>query len=169
MNQNPTDCTKDKIISLIGFILLCFIVGSISSVLMQDSLDDWYPNLVKSPHSPANEVFAPVWAILYTFMGIAIWLIWDEKQNPLFASAVLAFFVSLIFNVGWTFSFFFLRNPVLGFADILLLDFTVLLSCFFFYKIKRLAGLLFVPYLMWLMFATYLNAYIIWANQSMWW
>ncbi len=166
MSQNPINCSKDQIISLIGFILLCFIIGSISSILMQDSLLNWYPNLVKSPYSPANEVFAPVWAILYTLMGISIWLIWDEKQHPMFASAVLVFFVGLILNVGWTFCFFFLKNPLLGFADIIALDFTVFLSFLFFYKIKRLAGLLFIPYLIWLFFATYLNGYVLWANQG---
>ena len=167
MAQCPTEYSKDKIVSLLGFILLCFIVGSISSVLMQDSLTSWYPTLIKSPHNPPNEVFAPVWAILYTLMGIAIWLIWDEKHNPVFANAVLAFFVGLILNIGWTFSFFFLKNPILGFADVLMLDFAVLLAVIFFYKIKKLAGILLIPYLVWLLFATYLNAYIIWLNPNL--
>ncbi len=168
MTQNLTTDNKNKenkVFSLIGFILLCFIIGGIGSVFMQDSLTSWYPNLIKSPYSPANEVFAPVWTILYTLTGISIWLIWDHKNHPLFFDAALVFFVGLILNVGWTFCFFFLKNPLLGFADIIALDFSAMLLLFFFCKIRKAAGLLLIPYLAWLFFATYLNGYIIWANQ----
>lgn len=161
------NCSKEQIFSLIGFILLCLMIGTISSALMQDSLGSWYQSLIKAPNTPPKEFFAPIWTIFYTLMGISIWLIWDEKDHHLFPNAVLVFFIGLILNAAWTFFFFFLKNPLLGFADIIGLDFAVLLSIIFFFKIRKLAGVLLMPYLIWLLFATYLNGYVVWANPFM--
>lgn len=152
------------IFMLIFFIFLCLMVGVISSAFMKDSLTVWYSALVHSPLSPPNELFAPVWTFLYTIMGIAFWQVWKRRTSPFFPQAVLLFFVGLFLNGIWTFFFFYLENPLLGLVNILGLDFAVILTTYFFFKISRFAGILFLPYVAWLLFATYLNAYIVWAN-----
>lgn len=154
------------IVVLGGFIFLCLLTGMVSSYFMTDGLQNWYPALIKSPLSPPDWLFAPVWTVLYILMGTAVWLMWREReaQSDTFPVAMTMFLVQLFLNGVWTFCFFYLQNPVLGLAEIIGLDLALILTVFVFFKMSRAAGVLLFPYALWLAFATYLNGYIVWAN-----
>ncbi|MBR5002058.1 MAG: tryptophan-rich sensory protein, partial [Bacteroidaceae bacterium] len=108
---------------------------------------------------PPNLVFPIVWSILYLLMGISAGLVsgsGDETRRLV----LTVFVVQLVLNFLWCITFFTMRNPLLGLIDILLLDAMVLLYIVLSYRVHRTASYLFVPYIVWLMMATYLNAYI---------
>jgi len=96
-------------------------------------------------------------------MGISIGLILNSKEgNKKFLTALFA--VQLFLNFTWSISFFYLQNPLLGFINIILLDLGVLYYAFKCYPTQKVSRILFVPYILWLSLATYLNAYILIYN-----
>lgn len=153
-----------SLIALGAFIILCIMTGMLSSIFTTEGLIKWYPSLVKSPFNPPNGIFAPVWSVLYILMGVSVWLAWRNRENKDFISAFVIFIVQLIFNFLWTFCFFYLQSPLLSLIDIVLLDVSLGLMVWFFARLSKTAAFLLFPYAVWLLFATYLNAYIVYAN-----
>ena len=96
-------------------------------------------------------------------MGISIGLILNSKEGNK-KNLIVLFVVQLFLNFTWSISFFYLQNPLLGFINIILLDLGVLYYAFKCYPTNRISGILFVPYILWLFLATYLNAYILIYN-----
>lgn len=118
---------------------------------------DWYASLTKPPWNPPGWVFAPVWTTLYMLMGIAAWLVWRRAG---FAGARLAlglFTVQLVLNGLWSYIFFGIQRPGLALVEIIALWFAILATSFSFRKIHATAGVLFLPYLLWVTFAAALN------------
>lgn len=152
-----------KVLAIIIPILLCFSVGLTASYFQMDSIQHWYPYLNKPVLTPPNIVFPIAWSILYLCMGVSIGLIllkWDGRRIIL----IRLFIIQLFLNFAWSFLFFYLHNPFLGLVDIILLDVVVLIYVIRSYSIKRISSYLFIPYLLWIFFATYLNAYILMYN-----
>ena len=119
----------------------------------------WYEGLAKPPLIPPNGVFGPVWTILYALMAFAIWRVLSaDPAIPGRGSAIALFFIQLGLNCLWSFSFFAARSPAAGLVNILVLDAAVLATIVMFARIDRLAAWCLVPYLCWIVFATYLNA-----------
>ncbi|MEE1298308.1 MAG: TspO/MBR family protein [Muribaculaceae bacterium] len=144
-------------------IAICFAVGYTARVFQADSLAEWYPLLEKPGLTPPDSVFPIAWGIIYVCMGISIGLISNElgfRRNPL----ISLFVMQLALNFLWSISFFYMMNPMLGFINILLLDIVVLMYTFNACKVNRLSAWLFLPYILWLAFATYLNGYIYMYN-----
>ena len=141
------------------WVIVCFAVGLCASYLQNEALMMWYPLLRRSPLTPPNIVFPIVWSILYLLMGISAGLVQGSGHETR-RLVMTVFIVQLVFNFLWCITFFTLRNPLLGFLDILLLDAMVLLYIVLSYRVNRLASYLFVPYIAWLLMATYLNLYI---------
>lgn len=147
------------VVAIPVWVVVCFAVGLTASYLQNESLTMWYPLLHRSPLTPPNLVFPIVWSILYLLMGISAGLVsgsGDETRRLV----LTVFVVQLVLNFLWCITFFTMRNPLLGLIDILLLDAMVLLYIVLSYRVHRTASYLFVPYIVWLMMATYLNAYI---------
>lgn len=147
-----------KSIIIIFSIAVCLFIGITASYLQSDSISTWYPLLEKSPLSPPNMVFPIVWSILYVLMGISIGLILignHPKRTPI----VLIFAIQLMLNFLWSFTFFYLQNPLVGLIDILLLDIVVIVYVFKSFSVNRASAWLCVPYLAWLALATHLNWY----------
>ena len=141
------------------WVIVCFAVGLLASYLQNEALMMWYPLLWRSPLTPPNIVFPIVWSILYLLMGISAGLVQGSGHETR-RLVMTVFIVQLVFNFLWCITFFTLRNPLLGFLDILLLEAMVLLYIVLSYRVNRLASYLFVPYIAWLLMATYLNLYI---------
>lgn len=152
-----------KIITIVISITICLFIGVTASYLQNDSIDSWYPLLEKSPLSPPNIVFPIVWTILYILMGISIGLILI-KNHPKRIPLVLVFAIQLMLNFLWSFFFFYLQSPMVGFINILLLDMVTILYVFKSYSVNRASAWLCVPYLAWLALATHLNWYILEFN-----
>lgn len=131
-------------------------VGYLSRLLQADALREWYPTLVRSPLSPPNVLFPIVWTVLYLLMGVSL----GECFRTGNMRAVVPWVLQLATNLLWSFVFFWLRDPLLGVATIILL---IVLTLWYMSSAGRTsswAAWLMMPYLLWLLFATYLNWYV---------
>lgn len=116
----------------------------------------WHYNLTKPPLAPPDWIFPPVWSILYFSMLVALLLyLFKPAQNK--KSGYIYFAVQLILNLLWAIVFFYLKNMFLALIVIILLDIFVILTIKSFYKVSKISGLILIPYLIWILFATYLN------------
>ena len=116
----------------------------------------WYYNLTKPPLAPPDWIFPPVWSILYFSMLVALLLyLFKPTQNK--KSGYIYFAVQLILNLLWAIVFFYLKNMFLALIVIILLDIFVILTIKSFYKVSKISSLILIPYLIWILFATYLN------------
>lgn len=152
-----------KVISILLPVLICFLIGFTANYLQQDAIKTWYPYLNKPELTPPNIVFPIAWSIIYLCMGISIGLIYlsdSIKKKKL----IVLFCIQLFFNFAWSFLFFYLQNPLLGFIDILILDICVTIYAVKSYPEKKISSILFWPYIIWIYFATYLNGYILLNN-----
>ena len=147
------------------FTALCFVVGGISSLFQASAMREWYPLLEKSPLTPPGVVFPIAWSLLYLCIGIAGGLT-VTSDSSLRRPMVRLWMAQLAFNFAWSLLFFTFRNPFLGMLDIVILDILVMLYLVRALRHERPAGWLFVPYLVWLLFATYLNGYVLAANGT---
>jgi tryptophan-rich sensory protein len=123
----------------------------------------WYVALQKPMGTPPGIVFPVAWTLLYLLMGIAVARV-ARTSHPLRQAALRLFYLQLLLNAAWTVFFFGLQQPVFALVDLLMLDAAVLLTLLVFRRIDRVAGALLLPYLLWIAFATYLNAGIVWLN-----
>ena len=148
-------------------VIICLTVGFFSGKITQSSITTWYPTLVKPVFNPPNWVFAPVWTMLYTFMGIAAGLIWNEIENKTkeVKIALQYFILQLGLNALWSYLFFGLQNLVLTSIEIILL-LLILVECYKLFKpINATAAKLFIPYIVWVSFATLLTCSILYLNN----
>lgn len=144
-------------------IIICFCTGFIGASFQKEAILEWYPSLNKSPLNPPNYTFGIVWSILYVMMGTSIGLIAaskDKSKNYL----ILLFIAQLLLNAIWSILFFYLRNPLFGMIDIVLLDLFIIIFAITAYRNHKLSSLLFIPYIIWVTFASYLNLYILLNN-----
>lgn len=139
-----------NIVKLIISIVICELAGIIGAIFTASSVNTWYVSLNKPSFNPPNWIFSPVWIILYLLMGIAFYLVWKQANKKLF-------FGQLILNALWPVLFFGLKCPFLAFIVIVILWILILLTLIDFYKIEKRAGLLLIPYLLWVSFAAVLN------------
>lgn len=115
---------------------------------------EWYQGLEKPSWNPPSWVFGPVWTLLYILMGIAVWLVWKERG---FSTGVYLFIAQLVLNAVWSWLFFGLNRPDLAFYEIIVLWLLILLTMIVFWRARPAAGALFIPYLLWVSFASVLN------------
>ncbi|MCW9707231.1 TspO/MBR family protein [Fodinibius salsisoli] len=150
--------TSKKIIVLIGWITLCSLAGIFGA---QFEPGQWYELLQKPAWTPPDWVFPVVWPILYLLMGISAWFIWKKPSTSLFQKEFRWFYLQLLLNALWSWLFFGLHLIGLALAEIMLLwgaTFTVIVL---FYKKDRIAGILLIPYLIWVSYASALT-FAIW-------
>lgn len=127
--------------------------------------EQWYKDLKKAPWNPPNYWFGIVWSTLYTLMAISAALVlFNKKCKGFLCPPMKLFLVQLFFNLTWTSVFFTLRMPTLALLDLLLIIGLSVWTLIEFYKINKLAGLLLVPYVAWLLVALSLNSYIVIYN-----
>lgn len=153
-----------KIIVMIG---TCLAVGTLAGMATQSSVDTWFPTLKKPPFNPPAAVFPIVWSLLYVMMGVAAGLVWgqiDVRRDDV-RKALRFFAIQLALNALWSFLFFGIHNPMLALIEIILLWLMIYETYALFRKINKIAGYLFIPYLVWVTFATVLNASIWWLNK----
>jgi len=132
--------------------------GFIGSFFTSRSIPIWYAGLNKPSFTPPNQLFAPVWTILYLLMGVSAFIIWRKGLHEQQVKVALSIFmVQLILNVFWSVIFFGLRLPFVAFVEIILLWVTILLTILHFRKVSVTAALLLMPYIIWVTFATLLN------------
>lgn len=142
-------------------ILVPVIVGGISGLIISKSID--YNSLIKPPFSPPSIVFPIVWTILYILMGVSYGILKDKKV--LDEKSKIIYYLQLFVNALWPILFFTLKYRLFAFIWIILLDILVIIMIIAFYKKNKLSGILQIPYLVWTLFASYLNLYIYLLNK----
>ncbi len=148
----------NEIPKLLISIIICQFAGVIGSVFTTPAIPTWYATLVKPSFTPPNWIFSPVWISLYLLMGISAFLVWRRGiENPQVNLALRFFIIQLVLNSIWSVLFFGLRSPLLGFIEIVLLWIFILLTVFYFFRVSKTAGILLLPYLLWVSFAAALN------------
>lgn len=148
-------------------VVTCLALGYLSGMVTQSSIKTWYPTILKPSFNPPNWLFAPVWSTLFVFMGIAGGLVWskiDVKKEEV-QKALVFFAIQLVLNSLWSILFFGLKNPMLALIEIVLLWLVIYETFVKFNKIDKIAGYLFIPYLIWVGFAAILNLNIWWLNR----
>lgn len=145
-------------LKLISAILICEIIGIIGSLFTIPAISGWYAYLAKPELAPPNWIFGPVWTLLFMLMGIAMYLIWKkglERRDIKIALGVFA--CQLLLNLLWSIIFFGLRSPGGAFIEIIFLLLAILTTIIVFAKISKPAAWLLAPYILWVIFAAYLN------------
>lgn len=147
---------------LLADIIITFIIGNIFSVFATGSMKK-FVNIKKPVLSPPGIIFPIVWSILFILMGISLYII--KNSNDLDKNkAVFVYFTQLIINSLWTLFFFILDFKLFSFIWIILLILLVIYMLILFRSIDKKAFYLNIPYLLWLIFASYLNLSIYLLN-----
>jgi tryptophan-rich sensory protein len=156
-----------RILRIAVVLMTCLVVGYLSGMVTRESITTWYPTLNKPFFNPPNWVFAPVWTVLYIMMGIAGGLVWNKQETDEknVTTAFKYFIIQLALNAIWSLIFFNLHNPLLALIEIVLLWLMIYETYNQFKKIDSRAGMLLLPYLAWVSFATILNGAVWWLNR----
>jgi len=149
---------------LLVSLIIPLMVGYLGSLLTDNSVSTWYLNINKPAFNPPSWVFGPVWTVLFVLMGLAFYFVWQQGYSPGLLLPWAVYFLQLLFNLLWSFFFFWLRNPLLGLVDIALLLVLIIINIVLFYRRRRLSGFLLLPYLLWVSFASILNLAIVIMN-----
>ncbi len=141
-------------LTLILAIILAATIGSMASTIAGH--DFWYLSLEKSRLNPPSYVFAIVWPLLYILMMVSSYLTYKKVFS--------IFIIQLFFNAIWSWLFFRFQMPLVALLDIYLLIAINIYIIYLMYKESKLAFFLFIPYVMWISFASYLNLFIVINN-----
>lgn len=152
-------------LGLLGWIVPCFAASAIGAVASFDA-GPFYERLARPDWAPPAGAFGPVWSALYLLMAIAAWLVWREPASPGRTRALELFVVQLAVNALWSWLFFRWRTGALAMVDTLLLLLLLVATVATFWRIRPLAGVLLLPYLAWVSFATALTWSVWRANPG---
>ena len=152
---------SDKVKTYIKSILIPVAIGGIVGLFISSSMD--YGELVKPELAPPSILFPIVWTILYILMGVSYGIL--ETNDKVDEEINRIYYLQLVVNALWPIAFFILKWRLFAFFWILLLAILVLIMVIRFYKKNKVAGILQIPYLLWTLFATYLNLSIYLLNK----
>jgi translocator protein len=154
-----------NIFKLCSSVLVCLAVGFAGSFFTNSSIGSWYVTLKKPFFNPPSWIFAPVWTMLYVLMGVSAFIIWRKGlDKERVRHALFAFIVQLTLNALWSPVFFGMKSTLAGLGVIIFLWMAISTTIFLFYRISKLASFLLLPYILWVSFATVLNAAIFALN-----
>ncbi len=148
----------NRYLKLIVCITLPVLVGGISGFATGSSIGTWYVTLNKPFFNPPNYLFGPVWTTLYILMGISFFMILQTPISDLRKKAIRIFCIQLFLNFWWSFIFFKFQLLGLALIEIILMWIAILNMIIIFKKINATASYLQIPYILWVSFATILNA-----------
>ncbi|MCM1133443.1 MAG: tryptophan-rich sensory protein [Ruminococcus flavefaciens] len=154
---------KANLTDLLIFIVSAELIGAVSA-LLAGSFKDFYAEIIRPPFSPPSWVFPVVWAVLYALMGISSYMIYISR-GALYKEALAVYAIQLAVNFSWSIIFF--RFRLLGTSAVvaILLAVLVAIMVYMFAKIRKTAGLINIPYLLWSIFAAYLSIGTVFLNN----
>ncbi len=144
----------NKRVSVFPLVFLALVLGGLAS--SNTSTDVWYQALNKSDLNPPGYVFGIVWPILYILMSVSAYRTFTDTGR--------VFFIQLVFNTAWSWMFFSFHMPLVALLNIWLLIYLNASLTLKMFKIDRLSAILYSPYVLWLLFASYLNLFIVLNN-----
>jgi len=151
---------------LAASVVLCMLAGFIGKIFTTPKIGGWYAGINKPSFNPPNWLFGPVWTLLYVMMAIALYLVWRKGLAAKGVKVALAvFLIQLALNTLWSFAFFGAQSPLAGLVVIVALWAMIAASIAAFAPVSRAAAVLLVPYIIWVSFATVLNAAIYLLNR----
>lgn len=143
--------------SMVGLVVSVGITFSAAFIGSRFPVDEWYAALTKPAWNPPNWIFGPVWGLLYLLMAIAAWLVWRESGFSGAGLPLAIFGIQLVLNAAWSWIFFGLHALGIALVEILILWAAILWTMLAFWKVSPISGVLLVPYLLWVTFASFLN------------
>ena len=152
---------SSQLVGLFGWLLAVFAAGALGAVASVDAAS-FYAQLTKPAWAPAASVFGPVWSALYALMGVAAWLVWRSPGPK--GVALGSFGAQLAANALWSWLFFAWHRGALAAVEVLVLLALIVATIAAFWGTSRLAGLLLVPYLVWVSFASVLT-WVVWRSN----
>lgn len=135
------------------YLFLPIILGTLVGFIISNYMD--YNELIKPVLAPPKILFPIAWTIIYLLMGLSYYIFkknaYDTKKED------FIYYIQLIVNLLWSIIFFVLKNRLLAVIWIILLDILVIYMIYLFYKKVKISAYLNIPYLIWILFATYLT------------
>lgn len=155
---------KNQIFTLILCLAIPLLAWVIGSWFTTPAIGEWYAMLIKPEFVAPNRAFAPVWTVLFILMWVSLFLVAkdgiQEKDKP----TMRYFLIQLFLNILWSILFFYIQSPLLAFIEIIILWVFVLVTAYEFGKINKRAWWLFLPYILRVIFAGFLNYYVMILN-----
>lgn len=142
-----------KNISSLFYLFLPLLLGGLVAFLIKDSID--YTSLVRPPLAPPKILFPIAWTIIYLLMGVSYYIYKKEYEENDIVDVI--YYLQLIVNALWSILFFLWKARFIAILWIVLLDVLVVFLLYFFLYRKKISAILNIPYLLWILFATYLT------------
>lgn len=152
--------TFKKTISLVVITAIILLLGFINPLIFTPLNMEWYNSLKQSALTPPSFLFIYVWLFLYIVQAVSIWLIYVSENVEVRTKAINLFIAQMGLNILWSYLFFEMKSIGPSLIDIIIMDIIVIICIILFYKISKIASILLLPYIGWLLLATYLNFYI---------
>ena len=138
-------------------LIIPLAIGFTGSFFTSGSVGTWYTTLNKPSFNPPNWIFAPVWTILFIMIGISFYIAWSKGFLTRKWIPISIYALNLLLNLLWSLLFFGLKTPLISFIEIIALWIVIVVNIIIFYKISKVSGILMIPYLLWVSFASVLN------------
>jgi tryptophan-rich sensory protein len=139
------------------FLVLAFAAAALGALATATSVDTWYPTLRKPDWNPPSWIFSPVWTFLYLLMAVATWRAWRTEDVVTARRTVSLYSAQLTLNALWSILFFGLRQPGAALLEIIVLWALLVLILLRYWRLDRVAAVLWIPYVAWVTFAAFLN------------
>jgi len=149
---------------VVGSVIVCLAVGAIGSLATAAAVNSWYATLTKPWFTPPGWIFGPVWTVLYILMGLSLARLLLAARGRHRAEALITFSGQLIFNLLWSPLFFGAHVIAAALVVIVLMWIGIAATIGYAWRVDRPAALLLVPYILWVSFASILNAALWWLN-----
>lgn len=149
-----------QVVGLIAWLAICSVASAIGAFGSLQA-GTFYTALIRPEWAPPPWIFGPVWTVLYVIMAVAAWSVWRVQGFRRARLALTLFLVQLVFNALWSWLFFAWNDGALAFFDIVVLWCLIVATIAAFWRWRPLAGVLLLPYWLWVSFASVLN-YSIW-------
>ena len=146
---------KNKFISFILFFIITYSASFIGGMATISFKEPWYSQLIKSNYNPPDWIFAPVWTTLYLMMTLAIWFFWHSKNRDM--KTIYIYFIHIVFNTTWSIIFFGLHQILFALIVLLALIFLIIILILRFKRVNLVSYYLMIPYLLWTLYALFLN------------
>ena len=147
-------------------LMIPLFFGVLGGLITINSVRTWYPGIQKPSWNPPNWLFGPVWSTLFIIIGISAYLVWRKRDKIVhFPRTVAIYFIQLVLNLVWSYLFFYHHMIGAALIEIFALLVAIVINGIMFYKIDKTAGILFIPYFLWVSFAAFLTYNIFILNQ----
>ena len=146
---------KNKFISFILFFIITYSASFIGGMATISFKEPWYSELIKSNYNPPDWIFAPVWTTLYLMITLAIWFFWHSKKRDM--NTIYIYFIHIVFNTTWSIVFFGLHQILFALIVLLILIFLIVILIIRFKRVNLVSYYLMIPYLLWTLYALFLN------------